>query len=161
MTDRTKVNSSRVETPLDVARSYAEQRQGDAEESPCSHIAPRPKRDAAGGHRRPHTGHGLGGVRRSRTREHASLGAGGREKGPAHPSIRFPLRLNGEWRIVDDPIQWILERRKGRPRTKSSGWQARFFFRTRRGLLDLAREYCGPVEDRALASVKALPERHR
>ena len=36
---------------------------------------------------------------------------------PAHPSSRLLAHLNENWRVVDDPLQWILQRRKGNPRT--------------------------------------------
>src|SRR5262245_38206740 len=31
---------------------------------------------------------------------------------PAHPSNRPLAQLNDRWRIVDDPLQWILQQRK-------------------------------------------------
>jgi hypothetical protein len=34
----------------------------------------------------------------------------------AHPLISFPVHLGPNWRIVDDPLQWILQRRKGNAR---------------------------------------------
>jgi hypothetical protein len=34
---------------------------------------------------------------------------------PAHPSNRLTAQLNSNWRVVDDPLQWILQRRKGKP----------------------------------------------
>ena len=30
---------------------------------------------------------------------------------PAHPSNRLIAQLNNDWRVVDDPLQWILQRR--------------------------------------------------
>ena len=79
---------------------------------------------------------------------------------PAHPSNRVVAQVNANWRIVDDPLQWILQRRKGNPRDKSSGWQARSFCTTRDGLLRCVREYCGDVEPPALAMLTALPDHH-
>jgi hypothetical protein len=102
----------------------------------------------------------FGGVRTGRTPEHGPPGSPRGESRLAQPSILFPLQLNGHWRVVDDPLQWILQRRSGRPRSKNSGCRGRFFFRTREGLLACVREYCGPVEDWGLASLKALPECH-
>jgi hypothetical protein len=81
--------------------------------------------------------------------------------GLAHPSLAFPIVLNASWRVVDDPLQWIVEERKGNPRSKNSGWRGRLFFRTREGLFGLLREYCGELGPSALASLMALPERHR
>jgi hypothetical protein len=34
-------------------------------------------------------------------------------KGPSHRSKCLIAQLNASWRIVDDPLQWILQRRKG------------------------------------------------
>ena len=78
----------------------------------------------------------------------------------AHPSNRLIAHLNGSWRVVDDPLQWILQRRKGKPRKKNSGWRDRCFCRTRGGLLRSVRELCGEVDDEALAHLHALPEFH-
>jgi hypothetical protein len=75
---------------------------------------------------------------------------------------------------VDDPLQWILQRRKGNPRDKNTGWQSRSFCRTREALLRCIREYCcSPdaggvrciheyhgVDGAALQQVRALPEWH-
>jgi hypothetical protein len=75
---------------------------------------------------------------------------------------------------VDDPLQWILQRRKGNPRSKNSGWKNRSFCRTRDALLRCVREYCclpdqgehrsireyHGVDGAALEQVRALPEWH-
>jgi hypothetical protein len=79
---------------------------------------------------------------------------------PAHPSNRLIAELNRNWRVVDDPLQWILQRRKGNPRKKNSGWQERSFCTTREGLMQCVREYCGEVDDKALAQLHALPDFH-
>ena len=79
---------------------------------------------------------------------------------PAHPSNRLLAQLNKNWRVVDDPLQWILQRRKGNPRKKNSGWQERSFCTTREGLMRCVREYCGEVDDKALAQLHALPDFH-
>lgn len=78
----------------------------------------------------------------------------------AHPSNGLPIQLNCHWRVVDDDLQYILQRRKGNARSKSSGWIARSFCRTCEGLLRCIREDCGPVDDDALDQVRALPEWH-
>lgn len=36
-----------------------------------------------------------------------------------HPSNRLIAQLNKNWRVVDDPLQWVLERRKGKLRKKT------------------------------------------
>jgi hypothetical protein len=79
---------------------------------------------------------------------------------PAHPSNRVITQLSAKWRVVHDPLQWILQRRKGNPRKKNSGWQDRSFCTTREGLLRCVREHCGEVDDNALAQLRALPEFH-
>jgi hypothetical protein len=78
----------------------------------------------------------------------------------AHPSNRLISQLNANWRVVDDPLQWILQRRKGKPRKKNCGWQDRSFCRTREGLLRSVRELCGEVDDKAPAQLHALPQFH-
>jgi hypothetical protein len=80
---------------------------------------------------------------------------------PAHPSNRLTAQLNKNWRVVDDPLQWIIQRRKGKTRKKNSGWQDRSFCTTREGLMRSVRESCGEVYDEALARLRALPEFHR
>jgi hypothetical protein len=79
---------------------------------------------------------------------------------PAHPSNRLVAQLNETWRVIDDPLQWILQLRKGNPRKKNPGWRGRSFCRTRKALLRCIREYCGEVDVGALARVKSLPEWH-
>jgi hypothetical protein len=79
---------------------------------------------------------------------------------PAHPSNRLIAQLNKNWRVADDPLQWILQRRKGNPRKKNSGWIDRSFCTTRHGLLRCVRELCGEVDDEALAQLRAFPEFH-
>ena len=80
---------------------------------------------------------------------------------PSLPRQRTPqAQLNKNWRVVDDPLQWILQRRKGNSRNKNSGWQDRSFCTTREGLLRCIREYCGEVNQNALADLQALPDYH-
>src|SRR6516164_5604630 len=76
---------------------------------------------------------------------------------PAHPSNRFIAQLNTNWRVVNDPLQWVLQRRKGNPRKRNSGWQDRSFCTTRAGLLRCVRELCGAVSEEALTQLHALP----
>ena len=61
---------------------------------------------------------------------------------------------------MNDPLQWILQRRKGNPRKKNSGWRSCSFCTTRGALLRCIREYCGDVEPAPLAKLSALPEHH-
>lgn len=78
----------------------------------------------------------------------------------AHPSKRLLIQLNPQWRVVDDALQFILQKRKGNSRSKASGWRSRSFCRTRDALLRCIREYCGPVDEMAIDQVRALPEWH-
>jgi hypothetical protein len=79
---------------------------------------------------------------------------------PAHPLNRLIAQLNNNWRVVDHPLQWILQRRKGKPRKKNSGWRDRSFCTTREVLLRSIREYCGKVDQNALVDLQALPDHH-
>jgi hypothetical protein len=81
-------------------------------------------------------------------------------KRPAHPSNRLVTQLNERWRVIDDPLQWILQRRKGNPRKKNSGWRGRSFCRTRDALLRCVDGYCGEIDDNSLAKLKSLPDWH-
>jgi hypothetical protein len=78
----------------------------------------------------------------------------------AHPSNRLVAQLNERWRVIDDPLQWILQRRKGNPRKKNSGWRGRSFCRTRDALLRCVDGYCGEIDDNSLAKLKSLPDWH-
>ncbi len=69
------------------------------------------------------------------------------------------VKLNDKWRIVDDPLQWILQRR-GEKNGKFGPWQARSFCTTRKALLRCIREYCGAVDPAAVAYIETWPERH-
>ena len=72
----------------------------------------------------------------------------------------FPTVLNSGWRVVDDPLQWILQRRDGKSSNKNSGWRGRSFCRTREALLRCVKDYCGIVDAEALKQIEALPEWH-
>lgn len=69
-------------------------------------------------------------------------------------------QINNRWQVIDDPIQWILEVRKGRPSPKASGWRGEHFCRQRTSLLRCIREHCGDVDPTALAVIEALPDWH-
>jgi hypothetical protein len=83
-----------------------------------------------------------------------------RTERPAHPSNRLVAQLNESWRVVDDPLQWILQRKKGNPRKKNSGWRGRSFCRTRGALLGCVARHCGEIDANALAKLKSLPDWH-
>jgi hypothetical protein len=114
------------------------------------------------------------GVRKLLSKSSGHLHCSAPTRPPAHPSNRLVAQLNETWRVIDDPLQWILQRRKGSPRNKNSGWQGRSFCRTRDALLRCIREYCclpdqgqprsiceyRGADGAALQQVLALPEWH-
>src|SRR5262249_32320454 len=79
---------------------------------------------------------------------------------PAHPSNRLVAQLNTSWRVIDDPLQGLLQRRKGNPRSKNSGWENRSFCTTREALLRCVREFSGEVDHGASLELQALPKHH-
>jgi hypothetical protein len=76
----------------------------------------------------------------------------------AHRPDRLLIQLSSEWRVVEDDLQYVLERRKGKARSKATGWGRRSYCRTRLALLRCIREYCGRVSEAALHRVIELPE---
>lgn len=70
------------------------------------------------------------------------------------------IPLNATWRVNEDNLQWLLERKVSEPRKRASGWAAVSFVRTRDGLLLCIGEKCGPLSSEILAVIKALPESH-
>ncbi len=79
---------------------------------------------------------------------------------PAHPSNRLIAELSNTWRVVDDPLQWILQQKQGNPRKKTLGWQGVSFCRTREALLRCATG-CEQIDGDAHAKLEALPDWHR
>src|SRR5262249_12967228 len=73
------------------------------------------------------------------------------DKGPADPAIPLVATVNANWRVVDHLLQWRLQRKRGNPRTKNSGWQDRSYYTTQEGLLRCVREYCDEVRPGLLA----------
>ena len=78
----------------------------------------------------------------------------------AEPIARALVQLNDRWRVIDDPLQWILQIRRGRPSAKASGWRGEHYCRQRTSLLRCIREYCGEVDPAAIAILRALPDWH-
>jgi len=86
---------------------------------------------------------------------------------PRHPGKRLPrpsnvlvAQLGDRWRVACDPLQWVLQRKDGEARGKSSGWNHHSYCVTHSGLLRCIREHCGEVDAAVLAAVRALPEWH-
>jgi hypothetical protein len=100
------------------------------------------------------------GVRESQEQAGSSIPGQASSSPAAHHPDRLLIHLSSEWRVVDDDLQYILQRRKGNSRSKATGWVRRSRCRTREALLRCIREYCGPVDKGALDQVRALPEWH-
>jgi hypothetical protein len=80
-------------------------------------------------------------------------------KCPAALSRRLVAVLNDQFRVVDDGIQWMLDRRKGRPTPKSTGWRAcGSYVRTRELLLKGIEG--SEIAPRVLSILQGLPEKH-
>ncbi len=75
-------------------------------------------------------------------------------------AVDFPIILNDRWRVTEDPLQWILERRKRNPSAKGSGYEARSYCGSRTGLTRCVRDYCGDVDPDALMVIQFLPTMH-
>ena len=77
-------------------------------------------------------------------------------------SANLPAHLNERWRVIDDgELQWILQVRKGRERSKSSGWEGRSFHTSRTTLLREIARLCGAVDPNGLKTVETLPPSYR
>ena len=59
--------------------------------------------------------------------------------------------LNDRWRVIDDGLEWVLQRRKGRRTPKSTGWCGRSYAASRRSLLDSVEDeeyaFCKPTRN--------------
>ena len=111
--------------------------------------------DHASSHRPPQRG-----VRDRFERPARDKGSQDASRLPAHPLNPVVAQLNAKWRVVDDPLQWILQRKKGNPRSRNAGWQGRSFCRTRDALLRCVREHCGEIDLDSLAWLQDLPHWH-
>jgi hypothetical protein len=100
------------------------------------------------------------GVRESHEQAGSSIPRQATPSPAAHDPDRLLIQLSTEWRVVDDDLQYILQRRRDIARSKASGWVGRSFCRTCQALLRCIREYCGPLDDDALQQVRDLPEWH-
>jgi hypothetical protein len=77
----------------------------------------------------------------------------------APASTAFPVRLGERLRLVDDPLQWIVERQGRKPTATRSGWQQIRFHRDRDALLVWMRT--AGAEPEAIATVSVFPRWHR
>lgn len=69
--------------------------------------------------------------------------------------------LNDRWRVIDTGIEWALQKRKGRPTPKSTGWRSRSYATSRASLFDSVERRCGPVDPGALRVLGSLPDDHQ
>lgn len=83
-----------------------------------------------------------------------------------HSPLRLEIQpaqfivLTERWRVrLNDPAQWVLEYRLGRPSQKSTGWRGSSYCTQRRTLLRDIREKCGEVDPAGLRQVETLPAR--
>jgi hypothetical protein len=84
--------------------------------------------------------------------------ASGQTKPLADPSRGVVAVLSDRWRVIDDGVQWILQKAHGRPTAKSTGWRGRSYCTSRKSLLDSVERWrCGPGGLRVL---EALPDDH-
>ncbi len=75
------------------------------------------------------------------------------------------ILLNDRWRVIDDPLQWLVQYRQNN-RRRSDGsvdprsWQGKRFCRTRTALQRDISENCGEVDPMAVAVIEQWPEWH-
>lgn len=69
--------------------------------------------------------------------------------------------LNDRWRVRDDGLQWILERRQRRSNRRGTGWEGRSYCTQRRTLLGCVHDHCGDLDADALSAINRLPDRYR
>ena len=81
------------------------------------------------------------------------------ETAPVLSLKQAPIQLNEGWRVSEDDLQWILQRRCSKPAQKAK-WTGRSFCRTRAALLRCVRDYYGVVCAEALNRLEALSEWH-
>lgn len=81
--------------------------------------------------------------------------------------MSFPIVLNNRWRVSDDPLQWILQRRAPSEsvaeRNSAPGWgryRSDSYCASRAGLERCIREKCGDVDFDALIRIGLLPAMH-
>ena len=87
--------------------------------------------------------------------------ASGTTKPLADPSRAVVAVLNEDRRVIDDSLQWILQKRHGRPTSKSSGWRGRSYCTSRKSLLASVEKWCKPpVDPNALRILQALPDEY-
>ena len=79
---------------------------------------------------------------------------------PRRERYQSSIDINSRSRVIEDPLQWILQVRRGRETSKGTGWRDRAYCAQRTALIRCVGEYCGEVSPDALAVIKTLPPRH-
>ena len=74
-------------------------------------------------------------------------------------SLTLVAQLNDRWRVVEDPLQWIIQVRKGQNGNRTTGWQSRHFFVFQTALRRAIDEYCGDVDPAAMTIIDGRPPR--
>jgi hypothetical protein len=64
------------------------------------------------------------------------------------------------WRVVDDPLEWLLQRQQGRLPDGGPRWWDKLYVTSRHGLRLFIEERCGEVDPGALKVISKLSERH-
>jgi hypothetical protein len=77
----------------------------------------------------------------------------------------FPILLNDHWRVVDNPLQWILQYRAGNishsdESENRRAWAGKHYCRTRAALKMRIQECCSEVDPIASAVVASWPVWH-
>ena len=79
--------------------------------------------------------------------------------------IAFPVVLNDRWRVVDDPLQRVLQYRDREIRhsvenENPKAWAGKHYCRTSTALKRCIGEHCGEVDPQALAFIDTWPDWH-
>ncbi len=83
--------------------------------------------------------------------------------------VTFPITLNDRWRVVDDPLQWIILECRApsesvAERNSAPGWgryRPDSYCATRTGLQRCIRRKCGDLHPGTLARIDLLPDLHQ
>ena len=71
----------------------------------------------------------------------------------------FNLDADGRWRLAYDDLQWILQRRGGKPHARSSGFTGVSFIATKKQILmDVIREKAVALTPEATDCLDGLPD---
>lgn len=69
------------------------------------------------------------------------------------------LQLNDRWRLAHDGnLQWVLQLRQGRVRSKASGYVSRRFYTSRGALLAAVNRLCGSISPAAARTLLTITQ---